>query len=340
MTAMQIGVIGVNHKLADLQLREHLAKVCQIQFVRENLFRKESSFVLLSTCNRTEIYFGSEDMGEAHSYFLQNLRKEIPFPFEQKLYSYFGIDCFSHLVKVATGLDSAIPGETEIQGQVKQAYETSQKTMTLLPEIHFMFQKGLKIAKELRTKFEVGRGLPDIEHAVLTAGLNMFGDAWERSILVVGFSEINQRICRFLKHRGFKSITVVNRTDEKAARFAEENRFSFMPWEELYSWPLFDWVVVGTKSHEYLLHDKGRGKRESHQLLIDLSVPRNIDPDLGVHKEITLLNIDQMNHEVKYRERQIRDLLAVVEEQAAQEVHKYYRLFKERPAKERLLLEA
>ena len=111
---MRVGVVGINHKLADLQLREMLAKACQKQFHPSNLFHGKHAFCLLSTCNRTEVYFSSEDLADTHSYLLNVLRSEVRVPFEHKLYSYFGYDCLSQAVRVTAGLDSAIIGETEI----------------------------------------------------------------------------------------------------------------------------------------------------------------------------------------------------------------------------------
>src|SRR5262249_51645888 len=124
---MRIGVVGINHKLADLKLRETLAKACQRRFGPGQSTHGSHTFILLSTCNRTEVYFSSEDLAQSHSYFLSILNQEVDEDFDQKLYSYFGKDCFLHLSRVTSGLDSAIVAETEIQGQVKSAYENANE---------------------------------------------------------------------------------------------------------------------------------------------------------------------------------------------------------------------
>src|SRR5262245_20986881 len=116
---MKVGVVGINHKLADLKLREQLAKNCQKCFGSLRAVNEHHHFILLSTCNRTEIYFSSEDLTTTHTYLLSILRMEVEGEFDHKLYSYFGVDSFCHLTRVTLGLDSAIIGETEIQGQVK-----------------------------------------------------------------------------------------------------------------------------------------------------------------------------------------------------------------------------
>src|SRR5262245_52879886 len=103
---MRFGVVGINHKLADLKLREKLAKACQNRFLSSS-FHGDHHFVLLSTCNRTEFYFSSDDLAETHSYLLRILRQDVEDDFDQKLYTYFGTDCFLHLTRVTSGLDSA-----------------------------------------------------------------------------------------------------------------------------------------------------------------------------------------------------------------------------------------
>src|SRR3954466_9975105 len=105
---MRVGVVGINHKLADLKLRETLAKACQRRFSAGNSLHGNHSFVLLSTCNRTEAYFTSYELAETHTYLLNILRQEVFEEFDHKLYSFFGSDCFAHLARVTAGLDSAI----------------------------------------------------------------------------------------------------------------------------------------------------------------------------------------------------------------------------------------
>ena len=122
---MRIGVLGINHKSSELPVREMLARACLCKFAKQAEIAQELYCVVLSTCNRTEIYFSADDLAVAHTLILSCLREEVPEPFEHKLYTYFGFDCFLHLAMVTSGLDSVILGESEIQRQVKIAYETT-----------------------------------------------------------------------------------------------------------------------------------------------------------------------------------------------------------------------
>lgn len=181
---MRVGVIGINHKLANVQLRERLAKVCQRRFVAGSCIHSDHTFVLLTTCNRTEVYFASEDLTATHSYLLQILRDDIEDEFDQKVYSYFGYDCFLHSSRVTAGLDSAIIAETEIQGQVKEAYESASEHISLPSELHYLFQKALRIGKKVRVEVPMGRGMPDMEHAIYNVGMHLFKDAEPRYYLL------------------------------------------------------------------------------------------------------------------------------------------------------------
>ncbi|MFI0434331.1 MAG: glutamyl-tRNA reductase [Parachlamydiaceae bacterium] len=312
---MRVGIVGINHKLADLKLREELAKACQKWFGLLQAVHDHHYFVLLSTCNRTEIYFSSQDLAETHSYLLGILRGEVEEEFDHKLYSYFGIDCFSHLARVTLGLDSAIIAETEIQGQVKLAYENTSEYHALPADIHFLFQKALGITKKLRSELQLGRGMPNLEHAILQTGKDVFQKPEYKRLLLVGASDINQKILSFLKSKHFQHITVCNRSDDQASIIAKQHHVDQLLWSHLNLWIEYDWIVFGTKSPEYLItqqqiEDCSFGEK----LIMDLCVPRNVDPKLGQDPRITLLNIDQINRLLEIRHRRMTHLLAQAEE--------------------------
>jgi glutamyl-tRNA reductase len=298
---MRIGILGINHKSAALPLREKIAKACERLFGCDRSFHAHFSSVLLSTCNRTEIYFCSEDPAETHTYLLNTLRSEIEEEFEHRIYSYFGSDCFFHLARVTSGVDSALIGETEIQGQVKKAYETTCCYRTLAFELHFLFQKCLKIGKNIRTHTPFMQGALSIEEAVLKAGAEQLGDLRHKRILFVGLSEINHKIFVRFKQRGFRNITLCNRSQEKAQMAALIEEMKFLPWEELSKWTSFDLAIFGTKCPNFLITKEDLKKNISRKVVIDLSVPRNVDPRVGRHRFITLLNVDQLKFDTKQK---------------------------------------
>lgn len=315
---MRLGVIGINEKTADLKLREKLAKVCQERFIADVCTVDATPLVLLSTCNRTEIYFSSDDLAETHIQFLDILRRHLDTDFDQKIYSFFGKDCLQHLARVASGLDSAIIAETEIQGQVRIAYEAAA-TIRLLPhELHFAFQKALKIGKQVRRELPLRRGMPDIEHAILSAATQTFGDPKDARVLFVGASEINRKVLCFMKRKGIGQISLCNRSPGPALKAAAKHQICALPWEAMSTWKHFDWVIFGTKAPDYLVKpqdiEEGHG---SAKLLIDLSVPRNVDPAVAGHGHLELLNIDQLHDTLHTRRDALAHMIAHAEELVA-----------------------
>ncbi|MFV0339100.1 MAG: glutamyl-tRNA reductase [Parachlamydiaceae bacterium] len=287
---MRVGILGVNHKLADLKLRELLAIACKKRLhPHSSLF----PYVLLSTCNRTEIYFSSDDLAEAHSFFLSLLKEEISDEFEQKLYAFFGHECFHHLAKVASGVDSAIFAETEIQGQVKTAYDAALSSSKLSFPLHFLFQKSLRISKAIRTAFSFERSSSAFEQTVFSIGSKLFQE--NPSILFVGASEINGKLLDYLQKRGCNNVTLCNRTKEHGDHFSAKYSVPQIHWNELHRWSEYDWVIFGTKSEQHLVSETCLNIPFSKKkLLIDLSMPRNIDPKVGKDSRIELFNIDQL----------------------------------------------
>ncbi|HSW87186.1 MAG TPA: glutamyl-tRNA reductase [Rhabdochlamydiaceae bacterium] len=292
---MRVGLVGISYKSSDLYLRELLAKACQQCFGGESSHADRLNCVLLSTCNRTEVYFSAEDLAEAHSEILHLLRSWIDLPFEHKLYSYFGEDCFNHLALVTTGLDSVIIAESEIQRQVKEAYENACLYHHLPSCIHFMFQKSLKIGKWIRASSALVRTNVSLEGMIFELGQALFKNIKESSVLFIGNSEINRKIIRYFKLKGIDHLSLCTRGLVSAQEMSQEYRLHLLEWSNMSDWQDFDLVVCGTNQHEYLIHPgQMRYHPAKNQVIFDLSMPRNVDPRLNRDPLITLLNIDEL----------------------------------------------
>ncbi len=336
---MRIGVLGINHKLADLKLRELLARACQRRFGPAISTHGNQHFILLSTCNRTEIYFCSEDLAVTHTYLLNIFRQEVSEEFDQKLYSYFGEDCFYHLSRVASGLDSAIIAETEIQGQVKKAYEFSIQFSVFPEEMHYLFQKALKIGKKVRSTHLLNLGLPEIEHAIYNTGNHLFKSLSEARILFVGISDINQKILHFLRNKNLKDMTICNRTDSSAITLSKNYQIKTLEWKNLSNWTQFDLIIFGTKAPQHLVtsHQLTSGPM-SKKLIFDLSVPRNVDPQIARHPQITLLNIDQINRMLTFRKQKMNHVISNAEHYVIEASKEQTYLFKQKQKNREQLL--
>lgn len=325
---MQIGIIGINHKSATLPLREKLATACDRLFGQSRYLHPYFSFVLLSTCNRIEIYFSSQDLSETHIHILNALRRETEEEFEHCIYTYFGTDCFLHLARVTSGLDSAMLGETEIQGQVKRAYESASSDRMLLSALHFLFQKCLKIGKNIRSHSHFFEKALSIEEAILNAIQEKFTADLKKKILFVGLSQINYQLLLKLKKQDKHLITLCNRTDEKSKRVAAREDIFWLQWKELACWTDFDVTIFATKSPQFLAKPEHLKNSLSKKLLFDLSVPRNVDPRLSRHL-ITLLNIDQLNQTLDRKRRlKVQELANIEKKWITQAVAQQTSLFR------------
>lgn len=329
---MRIGVLGVNHKLADLKLRELLAKSSYKHFLPSEIGHENFSCVLLSTCNRTEIYFySSHALADAHSHILHAIRNDIDaeFEFDQKLYTFFGHDCFQHLCRVTAGLDSAILLETDIQGQVKEAYARAKEKSWLPSELHYLFQKALAIAKKVRSSLSLTqRGMPSLEGAVFSSGMQLFKDSRQLNILFVGASAINRKLIPFFKNKGLHLITLCNRTAENAESLAATYGLNILSWEELHRWQEFDWILFGTKAPDYILTLSSEIMMPlGTKLILDLSVPRNVDPLFAEIPSIKLMNIDQINHSLHNSNNIVQQSLCQAEELILQATQRHLKSY-------------
>jgi glutamyl-tRNA reductase len=294
---MRVGVIGLNHKQADIGLRERLAQACERCFGSgEATAGAGLSFILLSTCNRTEIYYYSTDLAEAHTWILALLRGELTMGLEQRLYSYFGLNCFLHLARVTAGLDSAVVGETEIQGQVKVAYEAARRRASLPNDLHRLFQKSLQIGKRVRTQVRLDQQSPTLEEIVVRAAEQATEDFYSCRLLFVGASEVNLRVLERVLALGAKNVTLCNRTAEKGSSLAAQWGIQPLAWSRLDRWLEYDVAIFATKSPVPLIWAHEWRPRWPLPLLIDLSVPRNVDPALAHFARI--INIDALDAQV------------------------------------------
>lgn len=309
MFGMQIGVLGINHKLANLVLREAIVKGCREHLERQFANQRAVGCVFLATCNRVEIYFSSPDLAKTHSELLGILCDKIEEECAHKVYSYFGEDCFLHLAKVTAGIDSALVFETEIQGQVKQAYRQAMQEQKLCAQLHFLFQKCLFIGKKVRSLFPLSNQMPSLEGVITAVATHLFGELATKRILFVGISAINEKIASFFQQEGVEQLSFCNRSVNK--RPCTINHAPVFGLERLDSWVDFDLVILGTHCPHFLLSHKRSLARTGHKkLLIDLSVPRNVDPAMGRLRDVTLMNIDQLHRLVDRKKRRQGQMLA------------------------------
>jgi glutamyl-tRNA reductase len=299
---MKLFVAGVSHKTAPVEIREQLAvQRDELVDLAHYLkwFAHLDEIVLLSTCNRVEIYGTTrQSIGRIKST-LQLLSSE-SVDLDPHLYVHQDAEAARHLFRVTAGLESMTLGETEITGQIKDAYETVREAGLTGPVFNRLFQKAFQAAKEIRTRTAIGRGTVSIKSAAVELIEKAFNELADKSVMVIGAGEMAERCVQLLVKKGVGSIFVSSRSFDRAIDLT--NRcggdavcFGYC----LFEMRDVDVVVVATSSGQTLLAlddienlMKSRGDRPV--LLIDLSVPRNIDPAAGRLENVTLYNIDDL----------------------------------------------
>jgi glutamyl-tRNA reductase len=306
---MQLMVIGLNHKTAPVEMREkfNFSRV-KIKTLLRRLRGSDylSEVVLLSTCNRTEIYVVL-DSPEEGSNFLKRLAKHVAgTQYESKyFYNLTGVNCVRHLFRVASSLDSLIVGEGQILSQIKDAYAVAKEqgmTSTLLNTI---FQRAIAVGKAVRTKTKIAFNSVSVSSAAVDLALEVLGDITKAKVLVIGAGHMGELTTRHLLDKGAHSIFVANRNYEHAVLLAAKFDGEAVRFKTLFEQMVdADIVITSTGATHYIIKaDKmrlalERRTKQTPIMLIDIAVPRDVEPEVGDLPGVELHNIDDLENVV------------------------------------------
>jgi len=302
--------LGASHKTAPLALRERLAlPEGRAARVLGELVGGEAihEAVVISTCNRTEIHLVAADPVEAESLALGVLAREAeirPTELLGHLYSMRGRDAVRHLFSVAAGLDSMIVGEAEVQGQVKRAYELALVEGATGPISNRLFREALATGKRVRTETGVSRSRVSISSVAVELAADMLGDLSRRRVLVIGAGDNGELTARALRERGVETVFVANRRYDRAIGLAQRFggdavRFDDLPAELERT----DIVVSSTGSpHQIVGREELELVAEQRAgrplVIIDIAVPRDIDPSVREITGISLFDMDDLQRAI------------------------------------------
>lgn len=300
---MSVVVIGLNHRTASLDLlerltvdRHRLPKALHDLTTRTNL----SEAVVLSTCNRTEVYAVAERFhGGFHDVrdFLAELGFLAPEDFADHLYVLHDAEAVAHLFEVAAGLDSAVLGESEILGQVGAAWDAAREEGATGPGLNLLFRHALEAGKRVRTETGIGRGITSVSHAAVALAADRLGSLAGRRVLVVGAGEMGEGMAVALADAGAAEVLVANRTAETAAAVAGRVGGRTLPMGDLVEHLVDVDVLLTSTSSEALVIEQHTlasvvERRDARPLLvIDVAVPRDVDPAAGSLPGVTLLDM-------------------------------------------------
>ncbi|PID51557.1 MAG: glutamyl-tRNA reductase [Pasteurellales bacterium] len=358
---MTILVVGINHKTASVKLREKIAFVgdsipqALAQIAKQEL---AESAVILSTCNRTEIYFHSSKIppqkekientnwSQSCINWLINFHQLDPVELEESLYSKQNFEAAEHLMSVACGLDSLILGEPQILGQVKQAYQKSEQfyqaeQLSFSTKLSRLFQKTFTAAKRVRSETDIGGSAVSVAYAACGLARQIFDDFSKTRFLVVGAGETIELVCRYLIQQGAKDLIIANRTRERAEQLCEKvGKMEIISLEELqYGLNKSDIVISSTGASHILISKEMVKKAQKIRhfipmLLIDIAVPRDIEDSVEALEGVYSYSVDDLESIINQNLAQ-RQLAA---EQAKNIVHQecksFFEWLKERQSKE------
>lgn len=306
-------MIGLNHKVAHVEVRERLAFGQErIPSTLRELTCDEKAgiaeVVLLSTCNRTEVYIRACDSSVGETKLRDFLAERANLPSNQlqrMLYVLRDEAAAEHLMQVAAGLDSLVLGENEILGQVRLAMDIAHSAGTTGPILSALFRYAIQAGKRARAETEIGRGDISVASIVVEMAEQAFGPLNERTALLIGAGKISSITARALVKAGLRCILIANRTFEKAQKLAKNLNGTAVHFDRLDDVLMrADIVICSTGAPHIVLHtnavEKAQKIRFGRPLLIaDLAVPRDADPQIGSIPGVMLANIDDLEIIVK-----------------------------------------
>lgn len=303
---MPVVVLGLSHHTSPVTVRERFAFAearipAALETIRASGIADEA--VILSTCNRVEIYVSTSLDAQRAAAELQDLLVRIHDfrdPITDELYKFSEPESVEHLFKVASGLDSLVLGETEILGQLKKAYDLALQHKHTGARLNKIFQRAFNVAKQIRTETNIQRGSVSVGSVAVELAEKIFSELENRTVLVIGAGDTSEKTARSLHSRGAKNILVTNRSYDRAAALAAELNGRAVPFE---NWPRdtssVDIIISSTSAPGYVIDPEKlqplvKHRRGEPVLLIDIAVPRDIDPQVNLMEDVFLYNIDDL----------------------------------------------
>lgn len=301
---MTLYCIGLNHETAPVEIREKFA----VPAPKQGAFSKEiaaldgvDEAVVLSTCNRTEVYLATEDIKKADYGIKKHLIGDLDAAqLDPYFYQISAADAIRHLCDVVSGINSMVLGETEIFGQVKEAYRQAHGSSATGGLLNKLFQKSFSVGKKVRNQSSIQIGQTSVGSVAVDLAEKIFGHLKNSKIMIIGAGEMSRVTAQSFKSRGAKTIFVANRSYDRAVELAKEldgEAVRFDDWEQVMQ--KVDVVVSSTGAPRAIIHaehvEAVRKSRKYRPLFfIDIAVPRDIDPEVNKFEEVYLYDMDTL----------------------------------------------
>lgn len=303
---MNIIVVGLNHKTADVEVRERLAfNGERLIEGLEGLLRLPgiNGVLIISTCNRVEIFSDVKDPGSASETiksFLVNFHSINRDVLDRSLYILRGREAIRHIFRVASSLDSMVVGEPQILGQLKDAFEFALQRRATDYVLNKVMKKAISVAKRVRTETRIAENAVSISFAAVELAKKIFTDLSDKAFMLLGAGEMAELAARHLISSGVKTVLIANRTFERGCELAKEFNGRAVRFEDfLKEMTYTDILICSTGAPDYVLrksdmHALMKERRQKPMFLIDISVPRNIDPSINELNNVYLYDVDDL----------------------------------------------
>ncbi|MCA6954630.1 glutamyl-tRNA reductase [Pectobacterium polaris] len=304
---MTLLALGINHKTAPVSLRERVVfSPDKLGVALDSLLQQPlvQGGVVLSTCNRTELYLSvdeQENQREQLIRWLCEYHQLRPEEVNGSLYWHQGNAAVSHLMRVASGLDSLVLGEPQILGQVKKAFAESQRGHSLSSELERLFQKSFTVAKRVRTETDIGASAVSVAFAACTLARQIFESLSDVTVLLVGAGETIELVARYLREHKVQKMVIANRTRERAQALATEVGAEVITLAELDEQLVQADIVISSTASTLPIIGKGmmertlKARRNQPMLMVDIAVPRDIEPEVGKLPNVYLYSVDDLH---------------------------------------------
>jgi glutamyl-tRNA reductase len=298
----EIVVVGLSHQTTPLSLREKLTVSAEalartLPDLRDEAKARE--LVAVSTCNRIELYFTSEEAERTLDALRSGLAKRADTSLDSHLYVHRGPAAVRHAFRVASSLDSMVLGEPQILGQMKEAHAIAERARTSGALLSRCFTRAFALAKKVRTETGIAEGAVSVSSIACELAKTVFGSLEGRRVLLLGAGKMSESAARYLRKNGAK-IVVVNRSPERGRALANEYGGEARPFEALESELVLADVVLSSTSSERpiltkdLMQRVERARRYRMLLLVDIALPRDIEPEVASLENIVLYDLDDL----------------------------------------------
>ena len=304
---MTINVLGVNHKSAPIDVREKLVfDKNSIPRALDDIKNIEgvNEVVLISTCNRTEIYTENDSDNSKIIKWL-NSHQDVTQDCEPFMYSYYEEKAIKHLFSVASGVDSMVIGENEILGQVKDAFRIADQNNCIKSSLKKLFEFSFSVAKQVRTKTDIGSNPVSFMFTSITLIKKIFDNISSKKALVVGSGYMIQLAIKYLQSNNVRNITLTNRNSEKGSRIAKDNGCNYSKLQYLPNIIAAHDIIISCTSSTIPIIGKGMMESSINNInakpfvIIDLGVPRDVEPEISDLENVYLYSIDDLGKVIK-----------------------------------------